>query len=332
MNSQAKPTKNWYRLGRDNRDLLVAAQFASEDDFLDLPDAWESRTAPQGHGFLALPPILRRACILCAALPLGYLLGIWVALYPNSVTSIPAGETTPVTSQEKPAPHALEHSRRVAHRVAKRFLETSDIAEKIELVRNPETVAPLVTAFYQNAPDLLKEPAVHLQPLTSVFVDGMRFHRFHAKYLESDRLVVVQAHRDDYKVDWETFARHNPVPWSTFVQPNGPHRATFRVRITSTDYFNFKFNDNLRLLAYKIEIPDVSDPIYGYVSKGSSTARRLNRYLRNASENRVMLELSRPERIDGSTDTQVEILRFVQPGWVSMERTPQEAVDRAFGS
>ena len=59
--------------------------------------------------------------------------------------------------------------------------------------------------------------------ISTVFAGGKRFHRFHAKYLESDRLVVVQAKDEDkdYKVDWETFARYNPVPWQIFAKEDG---------------------------------------------------------------------------------------------------------------
>jgi hypothetical protein len=116
------------------------------------------------------------------------------------------------------------------------FFTAESIDEKLQWVRDPERVRPLMASFYA-AHEFKPQAFAELGWVRSVEEPGFRFGYVQARFENAEPVSVIVEELADGRVvvDWESSVRYGEMSWKEFLQAK-PERPTL-----------------LRLLAYRAE-------------------------------------------------------------------------------
>lgn len=299
---------------------------------------WEkARTESAGSETGNLPPWVRYGALAVSALLLGgvtlFALGRtgW-----NSVkASDEAEETQPsfllAELEFEPGPQATEESEEInvsvawekyreAKPVAEAFLAAETWQERIQYVREPERVRPLMERYYQENED---GPYPH----RGIATDGSLNFRDAILALAVERqdfgeiFLAIDFSQREPRIDWESFVAFCDMSWEAFQEERPLTPQTFRVVASQDSYFNFGFRGSLEVErgeesweCFRLRDLEEDHVIYGYVRRQSDLYRRLRSELLGVTEKMMVLEIAYPENPPAAN--QVIIHQFVADGWV----------------
>lgn len=198
--------------------------------------------------------------------------------------------------------------------LALKFLNATAVDQLLPLVRNPELVEPKMRKFYQEGN--LKAEGIS-QFNTKEFppsLNGFRSVSIVTGDFEQKSMVFTDT-VGEMKVDWESWVGWSEMSWKEFVTAKPLEAKTFRVILSTVNYYNFDFKDEDRWQSYRLEFPDHEHSIYGYVERFSDLAKAI---ASNEDEKETALMLSLKFLPNESTD-QVVIERLVNTGWLEHE-------------
>jgi hypothetical protein len=199
-----------------------------------------------------------------------------------------------------------------AEPLAKKFLTAKSIDELLPLVRNPEVAEPRMRKFYPDgkvtAPGLSKfNPGGGASVLGNLLALQVT-----TGDLDIKPIAFIDT-AQGLRVDWESWIGWSEMSWETFVKTKPTTAHVFRVTLSAVDYYNFAFKDEKKWKSYLMVSPDGEHSLYGYVEKGTIPAQKI-RLSEDTEKLPLMLSLKYPE--GATSDSQVEIERFITDGWV----------------
>ena len=198
--------------------------------------------------------------------------------------------------------------------VVDKYYYTDKWEDRLEYVRNPEDVAPLMEQAYKGID----------------FKENAR-EKLEYNVIDYDKLVIVEAdsgydvwpyfcvkEEDGYKIDWEASKGINPMSWVEFkaTRPTTPQK--FRVIASLDDYYNYDYSDK-RDTHWSIQLDAIDYTsitgysvlmLNGYVPKNSIDGMRLFELLKSGNRVAIILEMNYLPKGDDSSNV-VEITQFV---------------------
>jgi hypothetical protein len=196
--------------------------------------------------------------------------------------------------------------------LAEKFLAATSVDQCLPLIRNPETVAARMRAYYPSG----VIPALGMSEFNTrgglEMLEGMVSAGVRTRDQNEKTMAFVPTGAG-FKIDWESWVGWSELSWEKFRETKPVQACRFRVNVYPTEYYNFAFTDDLKWQSYRLDSPDGTHTIYGYVEKGSDLARSLH-LDPDTRMSSMILTLKFPPNSD-SRD-QVEIVQVVTDGWV----------------
>ena len=292
--------------------LLTPAAGDDSEDLEEIEEGWDKDDRPQSGGDLKF--------LLGLAVPALVMLGLfawWMA--PDSAKAPPVNlfpfssvaQNTDATPALAPKSLILE-----IESVVKSFLEAPTPEEALRHVRDPEKTAPKLEAWL--AGKTYTAPGFRGVAGDSVAGNDATGEFFTVKVRTGDfemREIVVIGREGNFKVDWESWVGWSEMPWHEFLSKRPVEGKWFRVELSWVQYYNFDFKDETDWVSYRLEAPDGSTSLFGYVPFASS----LDEKIRPADENgsvKLLLKLKFPP--GAVSDNQVIIEGISGQDWVEM--------------
>ncbi len=194
--------------------------------------------------------------------------------------------------------------------VVKAFLEAPTAEEALRWVRDPAAIAPKIAGKPYAAPGFkgLVDDAVTNAGLDARIMSvAVRTGDFEM------RKIALLKEGGQLKVDWESWAGWSEMPWADFKREKPVEPKLFRVVLSRIDYYNFAFKDESEWSSYRLDSPDGSDSLYGYVRRTSELDQQI-RPVDNRGKINLLLRLEFPP--DSLSDNQVLIDSLAGDGWV----------------
>jgi hypothetical protein len=195
------------------------------------------------------------------------------------------------------------------------FLEAPTVAEALRHVRDPEQTRPKMDAWLAGRP--YAAPGFHEMLGETVAASGSNTHLMTVQVRTGDfelrEIVLVEA-GDELRVDWESWVGWSEMPWAEFERERPAEPKWFRVNLSKVDYYNFAFKDDAEWSSYRLDDPDGTASLYGYVPRTS----KLDQQIRPLDENakvKLLLRLKYPP--DALSGNQVLIDDVAGEEWVA---------------
>lgn len=200
--------------------------------------------------------------------------------------------------------------------VAERFLAAKTVAERLKWVRHPEQTAPLMEAFYQDGPGSTEE-VVKTKPIGTVQTPKLTLQRFKIEMKAApSRLLAIVVTEQGAEADFKTYARHGTHSWSDLLSGGCRGAEEMRAFVTPGSYYNYHFRDDSKWRSFVARSPDVDDPFFLYVRRGSKEAEQLSNIPRRKPA-RITVGLMAHE--DSFQHRQFEVMQVHSTGWVLPE-------------
>ncbi len=195
------------------------------------------------------------------------------------------------------------------------FLAAPTWEAKAALTRFPNRDLSLIEKFYQNRPSVAETPVAIRD--TGISISGSTsFLTSVAKLKNGEMRVVAMVVGEDgaMAVDWKCFACENEVGWDELLAMPTPAEAAFRVSLTGSDYYNYRFQDAEQWACFELKRLGYSNDAFGYVKRNSEAHRSLEDLLKNRMFVRCMLKLRTTP--DSPATRQFEVIEFMQSDWL----------------
>ncbi len=204
-----------------------------------------------------------------------------------------------------------------AEPLARTFLDARSIEEMLPVLRNPALAEPRLRRFYPegkiDAPGMVNV----MEEVEVVHTGSIITLKVRTRSYEEKSISLVDTPQG-LKIDWESWVGWSDMPWEEFLASKPTTSRVFRVLMSSVDYYNFAFADDVKWQAYRLSSPDESHAIYGYAERGSKVNASL---LIPPESTRVPLTLALKFPEHATSNNQVLIEKLVADGWV-LESTP----------
>ena len=212
---------------------------------------------------------------------------------------------------------ALLEEQEASEEVIRQFFQATSMEEVMPLVRSPKVVQPLMERWHAAHPFQVESNIVFDQAIAKR-LDGVRYY-LHFVYLEDDleaRPIAVELTDDGFRVDWETAAGYQRLPWAEYRASRPEEKVYVRVQARLDDYHNFEFEDAQEWSCFRMHHPDGDGAIYGYVKRLSQIDRQLRDAMGRDGKGAdyFILGLRFPE--NPQSDHAVYIEEILQRGWV----------------
>jgi hypothetical protein len=122
------------------------------------------------------------------------------------------------------------------------------------------------------------------------------------------------------RIDWESWVGWSPVSWADFLADKPTAASPFRVKLMPVDYYNFGFSDDEKWRSFRLESPDGTHTLYGYVERQTLPDSQIH-FAPEQNQLALTLLLRFPENIESRN--QVIIERVIAESWlVEHEESP----------
>ncbi|MEM9481741.1 MAG: hypothetical protein AAGA58_18985 [Verrucomicrobiota bacterium] len=161
--------------------------------------------------------------------------------------------------------------------LANEFFEKDSIEERLEFVRNPEEVRPMMEEFYQRMGGLTKKRFKSVY-LNSKFLDHGSYIltqglRYGDGPLDVQFVAFEQTGKDSFLLDWPVSEGYQPMFLEDFQRLKPTEPMAFRVKAKISEHYTVPFQDKLRYQAVSLTYPgDFSFQLIGYVDRTASWA------------------------------------------------------------
>lgn len=205
-----------------------------------------------------------------------------------------------------------------AEPLARKFLEAKTVDELLPLVRNPDVAGARIRTSHPDGK--VTSPGLSaFNTKGAVSVRGRTVSLFvRTKDLDDKEMAFVDSPQG-LKIDWESWTAWSELSWEKFLSSKPTTGHVFRVTLSPVDYYNFGFADESKWQSYRLLSPDGENSVYGYTEKGTVLEQRI-RLDADTKSAPLMLSLKFPA--GATSDSQVEIDRFVADGWVEDADSP----------
>lgn len=190
--------------------------------------------------------------------------------------------------------------------VVKKYWHVKRWEDRLQYVKYPDRVEPLMAEYYKNTTFPLTEYVTFEvsnsdDELTLILVKKSGSSAF--------PYFVVKT-PEGYKIDWEASLPYNPMSWAEFkaTKPTSPIRC--RVAATLGDYYNYEFRGmedlfwSVTLMGINYDNSDGLEwiSLTGFIKKDSADGEALFELLKDGEQHGVILDLMYPENADSSSD------------------------------
>ncbi len=225
---------------------------------------------------------------------------------------------------QTPPPQAVEGERSATREknlmleveaVVKGFLAAGNEEEILKFVRDPERTAPKLKAWLAardySAPGFREMVGDDIAPTGEgdLLTVTVRTGDFEA------RQIVLLESEGSLKVDWESWVGWSEMSWRDFKEKRPPGGSWFRVVLSDVEYYNFDFTDEDAWTSYRLNSPDGSESLFGYVPRNGEIARKIPPFEKGASI-RLLVRLKYPE--GARSENQVLIDAVSGHEWVEL--------------
>jgi hypothetical protein len=150
------------------------------------------------------------------------------------------------------------------------FPNAETMEERLKWTRRGERVWPLMGGEAV-APEVVGLP-IKVSALTfmgQVLAGKMQFTNFHVVMAGGgSRLLAVVETKAGPGVDWECFARYQPVSWEKILsEGTGGKAVPVRAFVQASDYYNFEYADEKKWSCYEINTPDLESRRFAYADR-----------------------------------------------------------------
>ena len=199
----------------------------------------------------------------------------------------------------------------------------ADTLEKIlPVVRDPSRVKPLIAETWKTKPPV----PVKYRRMIVFRPDSFEGKLFWVVRAEVDggppqSLLLEQTSDTEVKVDWETHACYQPMPWDRYIKERPTGQALeFRVNMVRDVFYSHEFSDSTKWRCFRLTTRDSDEHVFGYAQVGSEAAQMLEALCDAfpGTEVAAILSLRVPEQ--SSTPRGVVIEKMVEPRWLRISR------------
>jgi len=292
--------------------LLTPAAGGESEELEEIEEGWDRDDRPRSGGDLKF--------LLGLAVPALVMLGLFAWWMAPDAAKAPPVNLFPIgpVALDADATPALAPKSLILEieSVVKSFLEAPTPEEALKHVRDPEKTAPKLEAWL--AGKTYTAPGFREVAGDSVAGNDTAGGFFTVKVRTGDfemREIVVLGSEGNFKVDWESWVGWSEIPWQEFLNKRPVEGKWFRVELSRVQYYNFDFKDETEWVSYRLESPDRSASLFGYVPFASPLDEKIRPADDNASV-KLLLKLRFPP--DANTNNQVIIDDISGQDWVEM--------------
>lgn len=195
----------------------------------------------------------------------------------------------------------------------RRYLIASNWKERLQFVRMPNQTEPLMAEYYRGKAEgpityeeisLMWSGVIRGTFLVLITVIDTDFRELF--------FTLERVGENQFLIDWQVLVQYNPMTWEELkeVQPKEP--LNFRVNLTQGEYYNFQFSDEEFYQCYEIRTREEFTGLYGYVRRDADFFDSLD--VRDGFSKLAIVKLRYPDEVQ--SNRVVEIVDFVQPGWI----------------
>jgi len=214
------------------------------------------------------------------------------------------------------AAEIYERDKKMVSDLAKEYLATTTLPDRLGLVRRTNIVQPFMEAYYSENEiyglKVLNEEKA--EPRWSI--GGRPFWDVVVNTPEGKEMLIIEQDGQDFKVDWETHVGLNPMSPEDYVADRPTEAMEFRVFVTPDDYFNGAFSDKDKYLVAKIGFPNSNQVVFGYIDTTTPEISRFRELVDGKRDVKLFLKLQWPEETAENALPQVHIRELVMDRWL----------------
>jgi len=231
---------------------------------------------------------------------------------------VPAGLANPtLESAGTPSPILTREEESSAVVVVNHFLEAKTVEERLEHVRDPERVKPLMEKWYKQKGEEKKLPDGEVLRRDKTIEDGRYFIRLYINFGKAGgRVFILEQTEKDIKLDWETAVGHREMSLEEFKNKQPTTPTEFRVKIKPDDFYSNQFIDKEKYASVSLSYPgDAEFKLTGYIDRNQKWAGRILGHFESRISPSMIVNLRYP---DGEIKdaSQVEIVSIVSESWL----------------
>lgn len=157
--------------------------------------------------------------------------------------------------------------------IAERFIGAKTHDERLELIRNPKEVGPVMQAFFQDGPGAA-ERIDGFYPLTTACSGDLVFESYNVEIANApDRVLSVSVDPQGAKVDFECYVRFGSVPWDQVLAGKATEASEVRVQLQQGAYFVREFGDEQKWVHLRATSPDFPETLDFYLDRQHPAVR-----------------------------------------------------------
>lgn len=201
------------------------------------------------------------------------------------------------------------------------YLEAYSIEEKIQWVRHPERVRPMMINHYSKQPikgrkfdRILSQRAVSIWSRPFIIlvasVDDGKKHF----------LTVEQIPDGSFKIDWETDVHYLPLSWKDYVRSSSaPSSVDMRVYVKPDHHYTAPFHDSRIFECFRLVSRDDKQVIFGYAKRGTPVWHDLRKFFTGRRKKHfdgepLILRLKQPDNKNAQSGVIIE--KFLSDRWI----------------
>ncbi|MEJ6561727.1 MAG: hypothetical protein QNK83_14840 [Akkermansiaceae bacterium] len=202
--------------------------------------------------------------------------------------------------------------------VARQFVMSKDVQERLKWVRSPEIIRERLSAYSEEA---VTSTAVQMKLLgfrpnsdLDVTVFGVALEAGNRRFLP-----VVNT-EDGPRVDWDAYARYCSETWEDIFEAK-VKTAQVRVNVKSADSFVQNYQDREQWECFELHSGDFEKPLYGYSERASEDCAELLTAV-DVGQEQVFLEIE--INAEDIASGQVRISSVIKNRWVTNNVAPNK--------
>ncbi|MGE3757615.1 MAG: hypothetical protein AB7H97_07660 [Pseudobdellovibrionaceae bacterium] len=192
-----------------------------------------------------------------------------------------------------------------AETVLKKYLDARSWEARLDFVRKPDVVKPLMIEWYKEIDFSKGKPYLRLEadPETKasdlkeggwtnirvVFAEGQNAF---GSTVQDAAWYSLQLTSSGFKIDWEASVSYNPMTFKAMQAQKPTDPQKFRVFAELANYYNYEFRDSdSYLYSIRLHEPETYESVYGYIKRDSPDGKRLYEILKDGQKHPVILNV-----------------------------------------
>jgi hypothetical protein len=204
-----------------------------------------------------------------------------VAENPKTASQTSSGDSGIWTPSEGPIGKVAEARQRVVaqatyeelEEMLRAYFEAESWEEKLQYVRHPKRVKPLMVDYYLRN-KLLPREYESVSEFLVLSLDRRPFTAMRVEFLDGSEAVAVMSETtvEGPKIDWESEVAYQPMEFNELVNSRPSDAMDFRVYVGRDHYFAYEFKDETKWLCFKLTARNSEEYLFGYLPAKSDLA------------------------------------------------------------